>query len=359
MADSKRFYALQVKELVKTTQDCVVLSLNVPEPLHSIFTFKQGQYLTFETEINGEKVRRSYSLCSAPLDNEWKVAIKQIPGGKFSTFANQELKPGDIIRTMPPDGRFTIPISESKAKNYLAIAAGSGITPIFSIIKTHLALEPDSKVSLLYTNKSVASIILKEELEGLKNQYLDRLSIYYFLTKEYRNIPLFDGRLDVQKLSVLSDEFISPGSLDEIFICGPESMIFMAKDFYMEKGVDEKNIHFELFTTAGSKIEVDTKKYESLSGNLSDITILDGGKSFTFSLAQGSQNILDAALANQADLPYACKGGVCCTCRAKLIEGKIDMIQNYALEQEEVENGYILTCQSIPISDKIIVDFDQ
>lgn len=359
MTESARFFALQIKELEKTTKDCTIVTFDIPEALHSAFTFIQGQYLTLEVEINNEKVRRSYSLCSSPIDNEWQVAIKLIPEGKFSSYANQEMKVGDIVRVMPPEGKFYVACDNSRPKNYMAFAAGSGITPILSIIKTHLAKEPDATFKLCYINKSVASIILKEELEALKNVYLDRLEIFYFLTKEYRNIPLFDGRLDEEKLTELFKNFIDLPSMNEFFICGPEAMIFMIQDFLLAKEVDKKHIHFELFNTSGSADKLATKDYSSLSGNEAEITVFDGGKSFNFSIEQGSQNILDAALANQADLPFACKGGVCCTCRAKLIEGKVDMLANYALEEEEVEAGYILTCQAIPISKKIVVDFDQ
>ncbi len=359
MSESSRFYKLKVNDLQKTTKDCMVVSFEVPEDLQQRFSFKQGQYLTLEATIGDEQVRRSYSLCSSPFDKTWKVAIKQIPNGKFSSFANEVLKKGDMIDVMPPDGRFYVDVNPSINKNYMAFAAGSGITPILSIIKTHLEAEPRATFKLCYINKSVASIILKEELEALKNIYLDRLEIYYFLTKEYRNIPLFDGRLDEDKLATLFEQFIDLPSMHEFFICGPEAMIFMVQDFLLSKKIDKKQIHFELFNTSGGAEKLAEKDYSAVSGNEAEITIMDGGKSFNFSIEQGSQNILDAALANQADLPFACKGGVCCTCRAKLVEGKVDMLANYALEEDEVEAGYILTCQAIPISNKIVVDFDQ
>ncbi len=359
MSETKRFFALTVKSIHKTTKDCVVIEFEVPTPLQDIFSFTQGQYLTLEADINGEKVRRSYSLCSSPFDKEWKVAVKQVPSGLFSSYANEVLKKGDILRVMPPDGRFFVPISEDSSRNYVCFAAGSGITPILSIIKAHLEAEPNAHFTLCYVNRSVSAIILKEEIEALKNIYMERLEIFYFLTKEYRNVPLFDGRLNIEKLQTLSESFINMEAVDHFFLCGPEEMIFMTKDFLTSTGIAADKIHFELFTASTSGQAKKTKDYSEVAGNLADITILDGGKSFTFSIDQGSQNILDAALANQADLPYACKGGVCCTCRAKLVEGKVDMLTNYALEEEEVEAGYILTCQSIPLSDKIVVDFDQ
>lgn len=356
--DKNKFYKLIVNDCTKTTEDCTVIGFEMPDFLRPLFKFKQGQYLTLKANIKGDPVQRSYSLCSSPLDNEWKVAIKQIPEGLFSTFANTNLKVGDILEVMPPNGNFNVAISD-EPKNYLAVAAGSGITPIISIIKTHLAEEPHSTFKLVYINKTVSSIILKEELEALKNVYMDRLEIFHFLTREYRNIPLFDGRLDKEKFDTFCKQFCNLSDIKDCFICGPEEMIFMIENYLIETGKNKKEIHFELFNTSGKISDEKRETYKSLSDKNADITIIDGGKTFNFNIDQGSQNILDAALANNADLPFACKGGVCCTCRAKLVEGKVDMIVNYALEEEEVEAGYILTCQSIPVSEKIIVDFDQ
>ena len=353
-----KFYPLVIDGIVKTTADCSVISFQMKEEWHELFDFKQGQHLTLKAQIDGEEVRRSYSLCSSPLDKEWKVAIKKIEDGKFSTFANELLQKGNILEVMPPNGRFFVEIEPNKAKNYVAFAAGSGITPIFSIIKTHLKLEPKGTFTLFYTNKTVASIILKEEIEALKNIFLDRFEVFYFLTQEDRNIPLFKGRIDRQKLDTIFKMLLNTKDIHHFFLCGPAEMIFTIKDYLIEKGIEQKRIHFELFTTSSLVQNGKKRKFRQQSGENCNITISEGGKSFQFNMSQASNNILDAALSQGADLPYACKGGVCCTCRAKLLEGKVEMEVNYALEQEEIDNGFILACQSIPMSEKIVVDFD-
>lgn len=354
---STPFHTLKVKSIEKTTSDCAVVEFDVPEDLKSTFQFKQGQYLTLKSEINGEDVRRSYSLCSAPSDQAWKVAIKQIPEGRFSTFANQVLKVGDTLEVLPPTGKFYVDVNPEQQKNYLAFAAGSGITPILSIIKTHLEHEPNSTFKLFYINQSVSSIILKEEVEGLKNIYLDRFEIFHFLTREQRSVPLFNGRIDEQKLDIIFKTLVDKNQVDDSFICGPNAMIFLIRDYLTNLGLDEKNVHFELFNTDGIvKKEIDRSTIDDT--DLSEINIQEGGKLFQFKIPKGSDNILDAALKNNADLPFACKGGVCCTCRAKLVEGDVDVLLNYGLEQEEIDNGYILTCQAVPKSDKVVVNFD-
>ncbi len=352
---SQNFYPLVVSNISKTTADCSVIEFDVPEALAEQFNFTAGQYLTLKTIIKGEEVRRSYSLCSSPLDGCWRVAVKKIEDGLFSSFANEVLKVGDTIEVMPPNGRFTRPISDTP-KNYVAFAAGSGITPILSIIKTYLAKEPESTFTLFYINQSVQTMILREEVEGLKNVYLNRFELYHFLTKEERDAPLFNGRIDKEKMEKISNLLIDINSIDDYFICGPTEMIFMIRDFLIEKGIDEKKVHFELFNTpSGTKKK---KKIDESNTDLSHVAIINNGTKTNFTMNQGGEKILDAALRNHADLPFACKGGVCCTCRAKLIEGEVNMEVNYSLEKEEVEQGYILTCQSIPKTNNIVVDFD-
>ena len=353
---SQQFYTLKISEIVKTTEDCSVVSFDVPNDLKEKFKYKHGQYLTFKAIINNEEVRRSYSLCSSPLDGEWKVAVKQIEEGRFSTYVNEKLKVGDEIEVMPPNGRFYTEIDNSTPKKYVAFAAGSGITPIHSIIKTHLKEEPNSTFNLFYLNRSVQSMILREEVEGLKNQFLGRFELYHFLTQEMREAPLFNGRFTEEKLETISKVIMNVNEVDDYFICGPTEMIFMIRDFLIAKGVDEKRVHFELFNTpTGGKKK---KKLDTNNKDVSDVSIITNGVQVSFKMTQSGENILDAALRNNADLPFACKGGVCCTCKAKLIEGDAPMEVNYALEKEEVEQGYILTCQAIPKSKKILVDFD-
>ncbi len=351
-----KFYKLPVKKVEKTTEDCALITFQVADEQKEEFAYKQGQYLTLRKEINGEDIRRSYSLCSSPLDNEWQVAVKKVEEGRFSTFANEQLKEGEILEVMPPDGRFFVEVDPFRARNYVAFAAGSGITPILSIIKTHLQTEPQSTFKLFYTNQAVSSIILKEEIEALKNIYLDRFEVFHFLTRERRSAELFNGRIDQEKLDVLFKHFINQHETNHYFICGPNEMIFLIRDYLLEKDIAAKKVHFELFNT--ENIVKKVRKEEIDPSKLSEISIIEGGKTITFSIPQQSTNILDAALENRADLPYACKGGMCCTCRAKVIEGKVDMLVNYGLEPEEIENGYVLTCQAIPLTEKVVVDFD-
>ncbi len=357
MADFKK---LVVKDIHKETKDTVAVTFEVPESLHEEFQYKQGQHLNIKKDINGEDIRRSYSLCSSPIENKWQVAIKKIKRGVFSTYANEKLKIGDVLEVTAPDGKFFVEVDVTKPKHYIFFAAGSGITPILSIIKTHLSLEPEATVQLFYLNSKVKSIIFKDEIEGLKNTFLNRFEVFYFLTKENRGIPLLKGRFTSEKLQELTSKVIDIPSVDECFLCGPEEMIFLIRDELVTAGLAKEKVHFELFNAGNTE---EDKKHiaevlEHQSENTS-VTIIDGDKEFHFEMdVADHDNILDAALANDADLPFACKGGVCCTCRAKVIEGKVEMKLNYGLEPDEVEAGYVLTCQAVPVTDKVVVDFD-
>ena len=352
------FHPLKVKEIQKTTEDCSIITFDVPESLQSDFSFKQGQYLTLEAKINGEDVRRSYSLCSSPIENTWSVGIKKIEDGKFSTYANDVLAVGDTIQVMKPMGHFFTELKADNKKQYIAFAAGSGITPIASIIKTVLSVEPNSTFKLFFINKNAQSIILKEELEGLKNLHLDKFEIFHFLTKQQRILSFQNGRLDIEKMDVIFNTICNAEDIDDVFSCGPEAMVLMIRDYLVKKGMAKNKIHFELFHAEGATIEVKEKIEKQHKGLTSEITILEGGRNTKFTMERGSDNLLDASLNNAADLPFACKGGVCCTCRAKLIEGDVEVLLNYGLEDDEIEEGYILTCQSIPTSEKVVVDFD-
>lgn len=355
----KDFHRLKVQDINKVTSTTSIVELAVPNDLEDVFTYKPGQYLTLRTFLDGEEVRRSYSLCSSPVDNKWRVGIKQIPNGRFSTFANSQLQVGDELEVMPPSGNFYIDVDTKKGRNYVGFAAGSGITPIFSIIKTHLSREPESTFKLFYVNQSVSSIILKEELEGLKNMFLNRLEIFYFLTKEQRDIELFNGRITKDKLHQLFATLCKVDQLDHSFICGPKEMIFLIRDELKTAGMNPKNIHYELFFS-GDAADKDTAQpseiKEALEGT--QVTIIDGGKEFHFGMDGAHDNILDAALAAGADLPFACKGGVCSTCKCRVLEGSVEMKVNYALEEEEVANNFVLSCQAVPTSDAVKIDFD-
>ncbi len=354
-----KFHNIRVKDVYKETKDCSVITFDVPEELHQEFDFRQGQHLTLKAIINGEDVRRSYSLCSSPVDKEWKVAVKEIFEGQFSNYVSKKLKAGDMLEVMAPTGNFGVEVSPESAKTYVAFAAGSGITPILSIIKTHLSLEPNAKFKLFYLNRTAKSIIFKEEIEALRNTFFGRFEIFYFLTKENRDIELFNGRFTAEKIQKLTKSLIAVEDVDECFICGPEDMIFLIRDELNKAGLDKDKIHYELFVSGLS--EEDKKRAAAaLESKVSgtDITILDGGKEFHFIMSEEYDNILDGALAAGADLPFACKGGVCSTCKCQLKEGSVAMKVNYALEDKEVAQNFILSCQAVPTSKKLVVDFD-
>ena len=352
------FHPLRVKRIKKETPDCVSVSFEVPENLQNEYSFKQGQNITIKKIIGGEEVRRSYSICTSPIDNELKVGIKKAYNGLFSTYANTQLKVGEVLDVMSPSGEFYTELNPSNKKKYVAFAAGSGITPILSIIKTTLEIEPQSTFTLVFANKNHLSIMFKDELEALKDKHIDRFSLYYTLTRERMETDINYGRIDEHKCYQLS-KLISYSSADEFFICGPQEMTFRIKDFLEMQGVIKKKIHYELFTTP---IKERTALYHPTTvkenDDNSNVTIKLDGRSFNFNLDYNSNNILDAALSEGADLPFSCKGGVCTTCKAKLTEGKVEMEVNYGLEQEEVDEGFILTCQSHPRSKKVIVDYD-
>ena len=356
---SLHFHPLQIKEIKKETADCVSISLLVPDELAPVYQYIQGQYLTLRTYINGEEVRRSYSICSSPLDNELRVAVKKVENGIFSTYANEQLQKGDTIDVMPPIGKFFTELSPDQTRQYVGFASGSGITPLLSIIITTLRTELKSSFTLVYGNRNRHSIIFKEELEALKNLYMDRFRVIYILSREKTDAAIHFGRIDADKCAALCDKTIDALQTDAFFLCGPEEMIFSVKNKLEELGIDQKKIHFELFTAAGMKKTSVVSRESSVSvEHKSKITVKLDGVAFDFDLGFEGDAILDAALKNGADLPYACKGGVCCTCRAKLIEGEVDMDVNYGLEPEEIEQGFILTCQSHPRTEKVVIDFD-
>lgn len=351
------FHTLTVKKINKETEDCVSILLDVPLELQNEFTFTQGQNITLKTTILGEELRRSYSICSAPFENELKIAVKKVDGGKFSTFANDQLKQGDTLQVMPPTGKFNTTLNARNKKQYLAFAAGSGITPIISIIKTVLKTEQNSCFTLVYSNRSRRSIVFFEELEGLKNKYLQRFNFIHLFSREKTEASINSGRITAEKLQALS-LLIDYKNTDEFFICGPEQMIFCVKDFLLANDTPAKKIHFELFTIPGQKGTAVQKKSTEDSGLKSAVNIKLDGRTVEFKLDFNGDNILDAALKQGADLPFACKGGVCATCRAKLLQGEVAMDANYALEPEELAQGFILTCQSHPLTETVLIDFD-
>lgn len=358
------FHLLKVKEVTPETAECVSVTFEVPESLKETFHFLPGQYLTLRKAIGGTEVRRSYSICAAPHDNELRVAVKKVDQGKFSGFVNGELKAGDEIEVMPPMGKFTPRNKEKTAKKYLAFAAGSGITPILGIMKSVLNAEPESEFTLVYGNKNRGSIIFKEAIEALKNRYMNRLSVYHVFTRETMDTPLFNGRINKEKAAMFSKTLINTAVMDEIFICGPEDMILGLREFFVDdQKLDAQKVHFELFASPDQPKTVHkewAEKQQKIDpGKVSQVTVKLDGAAFEMNLPYGGDNILDAALMSGADLPYACKGGVCATCKAKLVSGEVDMEVNYALEPDELAANFILTCQAHPRSERVVVDFDQ
>lgn len=354
------FYPLTVSSVRRETDDCVSITFSVPDDLKEQFRFRQGQSLALRTKIDGQEVRRNYSICSSPLEEVLRIAVKKVPGGLFSSWANEQLKPGDTLEVTPPTGRFYTPLDAGQAKNYVAFAAGSGITPVLSLLKTTLLTEPNSSFTLVYGNRNRSSILFKEELEALKDRFLNRFRVYHILSRELMDTPLNSGRIDRKKTAFLFDRLINLSQSHEFFLCGPEEMIFTVRNLLLERGVAKEKIHFELFGAPRKESSAVQNKLETLaaSGPQATIQIKLDGSTFQFTLPADGQSILDGALAVGADLPYACKGGVCCTCKAKLVTGEVRMDAAWGLEPDEIAAGYILTCQSHPTTEQVTVDFD-
>ena len=357
-------YPLRVAEVRPETDNAVCVTFDVPEPLRETFRFIQGQYLTLSTRIEAEEVARSYSICSGIDDCTLRVGIKRIGGGVFSTFANESLRAGDAIRVMPPQGRFYTPLSADNAKNYMCICIGCGITPVLSIVKSILEREPLSVVALLYGNRNSATVMFRNELSFLKNRYMTRFNWVNILSREQQDAEVLYGRLDNRKGGELQRKrLIDIAATDEFFLCGPQSMISEVSRGLRASGVDESHIHYELFSSSADDAQAVVEKHlaraQQYAGRVSEVTVTVAGRSSRFDLSTDGESILDGALRNGADLPFSCKGGVCATCRARLLEGDIEMDINHALSGPEVAEGMVLTCQAHPITDRVVVDFDQ
>ena len=355
-----RFFDLRVTDVHKTIRDAVVVTLAPDAELAEAFAFRHGQYLTFRRNFDGDELRRSYSICAGLDDGVLQVGIKQVDGGAFSTFANEELKVGDMLAAMPPMGSFTSEIDPSADRNYLGFAGGSGITPVLSILKTVLNREPQCSFTLVYANRGVNTIMFREEIEDLKNLHMGRLTVIHVLESDAQDIELFTGRVTEEKCAAIFEHWIDLSKIDTAFICGPEPMMLGIAKALEVHGLDKSQIKFELFASSQpgrAKRAVSPEKASS-GARMTEISItLDGA---TRTLEAGKDlSILDAALANALDAPYACKAGVCSTCRCKVIEGEAEMAANHALEDYEVSRAYVLSCQAFPLTDRIVVDFDQ
>lgn len=355
-----KFHSLTIKEVRPETRDAVSIAFDIPEGLTDSFRFTQGQHLVMRTQLDGEEVRRSYSICTGVNDGELRVAIKRVAGGRFSAYANDSLKAGQSLEVMPPSGHFFVELDAARHGNYLAVAAGSGITPILSIIKTTLEAEPHSSFTLLYGNRSSGSALFREQLEDLKNRYLQRLNLIFVFSREQQDVDLYNGRIDADKCGQLFSRWIDVKSLDAAFICGPQAMTETVRDQLKANGMPAERIHFELFAAAGSTQKREAREAaRSVDSAVSQVTVISDGRELSFELPRNSQSVLDAGNAQGLELPYSCKAGVCSTCKCKVIEGEVEMDSNFALEDYEVAAGYVLSCQTFPISDKVVLDFDQ
>lgn len=355
-----KFYPLRVAELCRETADTVSVRFDVPEEFSEKFKFRQGQYLTLRTSIDGEDLRRSYSICAAPHEGSLRVAIKKVPGGVFSTFANERLQVGEVLQVMPPQGKFFTNLSAENSKTYVAFAVGSGITPIFSILKSVLHEESHSRFVLFFGNRGFDHIVFREELEALKNLYPERLAVHHVFSRESLGADLFFGRLDGEKCRRFSRYFFDSAEVDEFFLCGPEEMIFSVRDELLSLGVEPQRVHFELFTAGTPAKKSGQAQANFVAENKFDasVKVIQDSAEFEFYLQSDGSNLLDAAMRAGADLPFSCKGGVCSTCKAKVLEGTAAMELCYGLEPDEVAAGYILTCQSHPTSRRLVVSFD-
>ncbi|MGI4874863.1 MAG: 1,2-phenylacetyl-CoA epoxidase subunit PaaE [Janthinobacterium lividum] len=355
-----RFHNLLISNITRETPDCVSVALAVPDELREAFRYTPGQYLTVRRHHGGEELRRSYSICSSPLDKELRVAIKKVPGGRFSTLAVDDgLRPGDTLDVMPPQGRFSPTLHPTQARRYVLFAAGSGITPVFSIAKTVLLTEPDSEVYLIYGNRGRNSIIFKEAIEGLKNKFLNRLSVFHILSREQGDSDLFFGRIDQEKTAQLLRKIIPPTSIDACYICGPEEMIHGVRAALAEAGVAPEKVHFELFATASGPRAAVAAHAPGQDDQKSQVAVQLDGRTYRLDMSYYGDTILDATLAAGADAPYSCKNGMCSTCRARVTTGTAAMDVNYSLSDTEVAAGYVLTCQARPTSEQVSLDFDQ
>jgi len=358
------FHALKVAALDRLTDDAIAITFDVPPELRETFAFRAGQHLTVRRvdATSGEDIRRSYSICSTPADlaatGVLRVGVKEIPGGAFSSYAAAVLGAGDAVEVMPPLGHFTSDFDPGRSRRYGAVAAGSGITPVLSLVATSLATEPTSTFTLLYGNRYARSVMFAEELADLKDRYGARLRLLHVLSRERQEAELLSGRLDANRLSRILDALVRPDEIDEWFLCGPYAMVEAARGVLADRAVPDAAVHVELFHVAAEPAAPRRPTPADARGaNATDVTILLDGRSSSFRMGR-DERVLDAALKVRSELPYACKGGVCSTCRARVVEGEVTMARNYALEADELAAGYVLTCQSSPVGDKLVVDYD-
>jgi ring-1,2-phenylacetyl-CoA epoxidase subunit PaaE len=355
---AEHFHALRVAEVVPETAEANSIRFEIPAELRERFAFKAGQHLTLRTTLNGEEVRRNYSLCTAPDENDWMVTVKRIGGGLFSNWVGDQLKAGDVLDVMTPHGSFTTDFDPSAKRHLVGIAGGSGITPVVSLIKSTLKHEPESRFTLLYGNRDSSSVIFLETLAALKDKHLGRLEIYHFLDQEEQDIDLFNGMLDRARLEEALPALVPDGAtVDGWFICGPGPMMDAAEGALLDRNIPKERIHIERFTAdrPPDAVSREIAALQTKAEGMAVAVTLDGR---TRRVPFTAGNILDSARASGLPAPFACKAGVCATCRAKVTKGKVEMAARYGLTDEEVAAGYVLTCQSVPLGDGVAVDYD-
>jgi ring-1,2-phenylacetyl-CoA epoxidase subunit PaaE len=357
-----QFHSLRIRDVRPETADAVTISFDVPTELRDEYRFKQGQFVTLKTHIDGEEMRRSYSICVGVTDydrdGELRIGVKRVRGGRFSNFAFDTLKPGHAIDVMTPDGRFFTHLNADHAKHYVAFSGGSGITPVLAIIKTTLDVEPTSRFTLVYGNRSVDAIMFAEELEDLKNRFMTRFSLYHVLSDDLQDIELFNGVLDQEKCATLLKSLFSPEDIDEAFICGPAPMMDAAEAALKDAGVAPEKVHVERFGTPLPQAGVPPIEITD-DMPAAELELILDGKKRKLRLPYQGVSVLDVGLRAGLPLPYACKGGVCCTCRARVLEGKVKMDKNYTLEPYEIKQGFVLTCQCHPLSERVVISYDE
>ena len=354
-----RFHRLAVARVERETRDAIAVTLAVPDALRDAFRFVQGQHLTLRADIGGKDVRRSYSICSPVQDGTLRIAVKRNPHGLFSNWANDTLKPGDTLDVMPPLGHFGVPLDPKHAGNYVGFAAGSGITPLLSIVATTLAAEPASEFTLFYGNRASGTVMFRDELAALKDTYLTRFNLVHVLSREAQDVEMLHGRIDRAKADALLAHWVPLADVDTAFVCGPEGMMDAVVGALKSRGFPDARIKVERFAASIPK-HTHVASAEPAPGHAEcEVTVVIDGATRRFALAKGKENVLEAGLRNGVELPYSCKGGVCSTCRCRLTEGEVDMDVNFALEDYEVARGYILACQSYPVTDKVSVTFDE
>lgn len=352
------FHPLAVAAIDPVTDDSVAITFTVPEALRDDYAYTQGQHLTIRTELAGDDVRRNYSICASVSAQALRIAVKRLPGGAFSGHALDVLQVGDVLEVMTPSGRFFTELDPANEKSYVFVAAGSGITPVLSLLATTLETEPRSRATLVYANRTHASVMFLEDVEDLKDRYPERFQLIHVLSREPQEVELFSGRLDTDRMQRILDALIPPEEVDEWFLCGPHPMVSSLRRLLIAEGVPKRAVHAEIFHVESLPPARRTTHEADLPAESAKVTITLDGRRSTFTLAPGGPAVLDGALLVRADAPFACKGGVCGTCRAKLLEGSVAMDTNWALEPDEVEKGYVLTCQSHPTSDTVVLDYD-